>query len=226
MSRLIVGDIHGSYDRLMTALDLCKFSDSDTLYCTGDIGDRGPKVRECIDFLMSLGDRFKPVLGNHDVWAYEYLTDTLNRHSSDIWEYNGGLYTKTVLFSMDNKEEVAAWYGLFSYIIEEEDFRLVHTLTYTDHLNKSSIPISEIRMNNIKESGVLDNTYGYDRELFDRHILLRSKYFSERPLAKAKGFFQSIATLTFYFAGYSTNHSIEKIYFRILHRHDFGWFPS
>ena len=46
MSRFIVGDIHGSYDRLMTALDLCKFSDSDTLYCTGDIGDRGPDVRK------------------------------------------------------------------------------------------------------------------------------------------------------------------------------------
>ena len=73
MSRFIVGDIHGSYDRLMTALDLCKFSDSDTLYCTGDIGDRGPDVRKCIDFLMSLKDRFKPVIGNHDVWAYQYL---------------------------------------------------------------------------------------------------------------------------------------------------------
>ena len=37
MSRFIVGDIHGSYDKLMTALELCKFSDSDILYCTGDI---------------------------------------------------------------------------------------------------------------------------------------------------------------------------------------------
>ena len=64
MPRFIVGDIHGSYDRLMTALDLCKFSDSDTLYCTGDIGDRGPDVRKCIDFLMSLKDRFKSVIGN------------------------------------------------------------------------------------------------------------------------------------------------------------------
>lgn len=180
MSRFIVGDIHGSYDRLMTALDLCKFSDSDILYCTGDIGDRGPKVRECINFLMSLADRFKPVLGNHDVWAYEYLTDTLNRHSSDIWEYNGGSYTKTAFFDIDSKEEVAAWYGSFPYIIEEEDFRLIHTLTYTDHLNKSSIPISEIRMSSIEESGILDSTYGYDKKLFDRRILLRSKYFNKK----------------------------------------------
>ena len=122
MSRFIVGDIHGSYDRLMTALDLCKFSDSDTLYCTGDIGDRGPDVRKCIDFLMSLKDRFKSVIGNHDVWAYQYLSDTISRISSDTWEYNSGGCTMNVLYNIDNKEEVTEWYGSFPYIIEEDDF--------------------------------------------------------------------------------------------------------
>ena len=180
MSRFIVGDIHGSYDRLMTALELCKFSDSDILYCTGDIGDRGPNVKECIEFLMSLGSRFKSVIGNHDVWAYQYLVDTLNRYSCDTWEYNGGQCTMSVLFHIDNKDEVAAWYGSFPYIIEEEDFRLIHTLTYTDYLSKSKIPISEIKMNNIEDSGILDNTYGYDQELFDRRILLKSKYFDKK----------------------------------------------
>ncbi len=180
MSRFIVGDIHGSYDRLMTALELCKFSDSDILYCTGDIGDRGPNVKECIEFLMSLGSRFKSVIGNHDVWAYQYLTDTINRYSSDVWECNEGQCTMDALFSMDNREEVTAWYGSFPYIIEGDDFRLIHTLTYTDHLSKSRIPISEIRMNNIEVSGILDNTYGYDKELFDRRILLKSKYFDKK----------------------------------------------
>lgn len=180
MSRFIVGDIHGSYDRLMTALELCKFSDSDTLYCTGDIGDRGPNVKECIDFLMSLGSRFKSVIGNHDVWAYQYLTDTINRYSSDVWECNEGQCTMDALFSMNNKEEVTAWYGSFPYIIEEDAFRLIHTLTYTDHLNMSKIPLSEIRMSNIEVSGILDNTYGYDKELFDRRILLKSKYFNKK----------------------------------------------
>lgn len=179
MSRFIVGDIHGSYDRLMAALELCKFSDSDTLYCTGDIGDRGPKVKECIDFLMALGSRFKSVIGNHDVWAYQYLAGTLDRCSSDIWEYNGGLNTETALFNMDNKEEVAAWYGSFPYIIEEPDFRLIHTLTYTKKLNKSKIPLSEITMKNIDNSGIMDNFFGYDSELFDRYILCGSKYLNK-----------------------------------------------
>ena len=187
MSRFIVGDIHGSYDRLMTALDLCKFSDSDILYCTGDIGDRGPDVRKCIDFLMSLGNRFKSVIGNHDIWAYQYLSDTISRTSSDIWEYNGGRSTEVALFNMNNKEEVAAWYGSFPYIIEEPDFRLIHTLTYTKKLNKSKIPLSEITMKNIDNSGIMDNFLGYDSGLFDRHILYRSKYFDEE-LYKSKYF--------------------------------------
>ena len=35
-------------------------------------------------------------------------------------------------------------------------------------------------MSNIEESGILDNTYGYDRELFDRNLLLKSKYFHKK----------------------------------------------
>ena len=180
MSRFIVGDIHGSYDRLMTALDLCKFSDSDTLYCTGDIGDRGPDVRKCIDFLMSLKDRFKSVIGNHDVWAYQYLSDTISRISSDTWEYNGGRSTEAALYNIENKEEVASWYGSFPYIIEEEDFRLIHTLTYTKKLERSKIPLSEITMRNIDDSDIIDNFFGYDSGLFNRDILYRSKYFDEK----------------------------------------------
>lgn len=179
MSRFIVGDIHGSYDKLMKALEICKFSDSDTLYCTGDIGDRGSEVKECIEFLMSLGDRFKSVIGNHDIWAYQFLSDTISRISFDTWEYNGGLCTEHILFNIDNQEEVTSWYGSFPYIIEEDEFRLVHTLTYNRVLNKSKIPILEINMKNIDDSGIIDNFFGYDDELFDRYILLKSKYFNK-----------------------------------------------
>ena len=70
MSNFVVGDIHGSYDKLMRALETSGFSDSDTLYFTGDICDRGKKNKEVVDFLLSLGDRFKGCFGNHDVWLY------------------------------------------------------------------------------------------------------------------------------------------------------------
>lgn len=177
MSRFIVGDIHGSYDKLMKALELCKFSDSDTLYCTGDIGDRGPKIKECIDFLMSLGNRFKSVIGNHDIWAYMKLTGTLGYNERDIWTYNGGRNTMKAFKNMDNLDEVKSWYETFPYIIEEDTFKVVHTLTYDYKLKKSNIPFNQITMGNLCDSGLLDRTFGYDDELFDRSILYESKYF-------------------------------------------------
>lgn len=178
MSRFVVGDIHGSYDKLMKALELCGFSDSDTLYCTGDIGDRGPKVRECIEFLMSLGDRFKSVIGNHDIWAYLKLTGDLRRNERDVWRYNGGQSTINAFSAMDNLEEVKFWYGRFPYVIEEDTFRVVHTPTYDYKLESSSIPFKQVTMSNLCESGILDRTFGYDDELFDRSIVCSSEYFT------------------------------------------------
>ena len=42
--------------QIMKALETSGFSDSDTLYFTGDICDRGKKNKEVVDFLLSLGD--------------------------------------------------------------------------------------------------------------------------------------------------------------------------
>ena len=85
-----------------------------------------------------------------------------------------------VLYNIDNKEEVTEWYGSFPYIIEGEDFRLIHTLTYTKKLERSKIPLSEITMRNIDDSDIIDNFFGYDSGLFNRDILYRSKYFDEK----------------------------------------------
>ena len=45
---LIAGDIHGQYERLREALDKASFNpDTDILYSTGDISDRGPHGPPC-----------------------------------------------------------------------------------------------------------------------------------------------------------------------------------
>ena len=71
--RLIIGDIHASYDKLISVLKKAAFNpSSDMLYSVGDIVDRGDKPVETIDFLMGLA-HFYPVLGNHDGWLENYL---------------------------------------------------------------------------------------------------------------------------------------------------------
>ena len=87
---LIVGDIHGHYDKLMAALEAAGFSDSDTLYSVGDLFDRGLENLKVFQFCKSLGNRFKPVFGNHDIYSFQYLKDDLDELTRITWVHNGG----------------------------------------------------------------------------------------------------------------------------------------
>lgn len=70
---IIVGDIHGCLDELLMLLkDLDFNKDEDVLICAGDLVDRGPKVRETLEFATSL-PRFYSVMGNHDDKCVRYF---------------------------------------------------------------------------------------------------------------------------------------------------------
>ena len=99
MRRLIIGDIHGQYNRMIEVLNCAHFNpEEDELYPLGDFCDRGPKPVEVLDYIYSLPHCY-PVLGNHDVYLMEYLTHTIPvfRLNSWITKNNGGWNTlKTV----------------------------------------------------------------------------------------------------------------------------------
>ena len=68
MAKYIVGDIQGCYDSLQALLLKVNFDPAkDTLYCVGDLVNRGPKSLKTIRFLKDLGDSCRVVLGNHDL---------------------------------------------------------------------------------------------------------------------------------------------------------------
>lgn len=61
----IVGDLHGCYDELMKLLAHVNFDkNNDRLFATGDLMDRGPKTKECLELLNEKW--FFSVLGNHE----------------------------------------------------------------------------------------------------------------------------------------------------------------
>jgi len=68
MAVYVVGDIQACYSGLKKLLLKAKFKPAkDTLWAVGDLIGRGPQALETIEYLMSLGDSFNTVLGNHDL---------------------------------------------------------------------------------------------------------------------------------------------------------------
>jgi serine/threonine protein phosphatase 1 len=63
---IVVGDIHGCYDELVTLLEKAGFGPNDRVISVGDLITKGPKNREVLELFMS-DSRFNSVIGNHDL---------------------------------------------------------------------------------------------------------------------------------------------------------------
>jgi serine/threonine protein phosphatase 1 len=86
----VIGDIHGAYSALLQCMERSSFNyKSDRLICLGDICDRRPGVKECVDELLKIQNRVI-ILGNHDYWALDWMT---KKGNPDIWLLQGGAYT-------------------------------------------------------------------------------------------------------------------------------------
>jgi diadenosine tetraphosphatase ApaH/serine/threonine PP2A family protein phosphatase len=72
MSRtIVVGDIHGCYDELISLLELVGLKADDRIVAVGDLITKGPKSREVLE-LFRTDKRFRSVLGNHDLALLKY----------------------------------------------------------------------------------------------------------------------------------------------------------
>jgi serine/threonine protein phosphatase 1 len=74
MKTFVIGDIHGAFKALLQCLKLSQFDKkNDRLISLGDVCDRGKKIKECIDLLLTIPNCVY-ILGNHDAWALEWAT--------------------------------------------------------------------------------------------------------------------------------------------------------
>ncbi|HLY08917.1 MAG TPA: metallophosphoesterase [Planctomycetota bacterium] len=59
---IVIGDLHGCYDEAVELLDRLAATSADRVVFAGDVVDRGPKRRDCVELAM----RHEGVLGNHE----------------------------------------------------------------------------------------------------------------------------------------------------------------
>lgn len=65
MATYAIGDVHGSYRTLMALIFNVGITDEDTIIFVGDLVDRGPMIKETLDYVLPRPNTYV-VLGNHD----------------------------------------------------------------------------------------------------------------------------------------------------------------
>lgn len=126
---LILGDIHGRYDKLMSVLEKAAYSpSSDTLYSVGDFCDRGKDAVKTLRFLMEQKN-LKAVIGNHDILLQNWLFTGLR---DDSWmRYLGGSKTvKDIIYrnhiTYAECAIIADWLRNLPIIRIEDEYIIVH----------------------------------------------------------------------------------------------------
>ncbi|MBW4640481.1 MAG: serine/threonine protein phosphatase [Gloeocapsa sp. UFS-A4-WI-NPMV-4B04] len=89
--RIIIGDVHGHYDGLMTLLEAIAPDTSDQVYFLGDLIDRGPHSAQVVDFVEQ--SSYQCLLGNHEQMLLNALARGHSSHMQQAWLYNGGQAT-------------------------------------------------------------------------------------------------------------------------------------
>lgn len=122
---IIVGDIHGCFDDFINLLNKCKYDHSkDIVISTGDLVDRGPKIKETLKWFYITPNAYS-VVGNHDNKAMRYW-------AGNNVKINNGL-SKTIE-QIGNDQSVKAkklsqWINSWPHIIRVKNIK---TMTRTN----------------------------------------------------------------------------------------------
>lgn len=73
MRKLVIGDIHGSYNALLQVLERSSFDyKNDLLITIGDIVDGWGDSFKCVEELLKIQNRID-IIGNHDAWFLTFI---------------------------------------------------------------------------------------------------------------------------------------------------------
>lgn len=119
-----VGDIHGHFSKLQTALDAIAFDPSkDRLFSVGDMVDRGAESAQVLEWLAR--PWFHAVRGNHEDYACRWRTvDVAN------WLINGGGWFQEL--SLEQKLAMESAFSALPVVIEVETPKGIVGIAHAD----------------------------------------------------------------------------------------------
>ncbi|MEM1368599.1 MAG: metallophosphoesterase family protein [Cyanobacteria bacterium P01_H01_bin.15] len=88
--QIIIGDVHGHYDALMSLVEKIDPRGNDQLYFLGDLIDRGPQSADVVRFVME--NQYPCLLGNHEEMLLFAISPSgeINREALQNWLSAGG----------------------------------------------------------------------------------------------------------------------------------------
>ncbi|MEA5536278.1 metallophosphoesterase family protein [Crocosphaera sp. XPORK-15E] len=122
--QIVIGDVHGHYDTLLSLLDAIAPDSDDQVYFLGDLIDRGPQSAQVVDYVMQSG--YKCLLGNHEYMLLGTVgKGGIDSHQLQGWLYGGG-YPTLVSYDHHIPQEHIEWMKKLPTYIDLGDIWLVH----------------------------------------------------------------------------------------------------
>lgn len=122
--RIVIGDVHGHYEGLMTLLDAIAPLSDDKIYFLGDLIDRGPKSAQVVDFVKD--NRYDCLLGNHEQMLLNILTNGSSTSILQAWLCGGGQATVASYKEATIPEDHVEWLKSLPTYIDLGDILLAH----------------------------------------------------------------------------------------------------
>ena len=159
MKYFAIGDIHGNYKALMQCLERSNFNyEEDTLIGIGDYVDGYPEPHLVVEELLKIKN-FIGILGNHDVWAMDWLLYGTTRMD---WLVQGGQSTYDAYSSNPD---------LFNSTFHRNFFKQLH-MYYILELEGKKYGFVHGGWSSKEGLGheVYKDTYYWDRDLWERSL--------------------------------------------------------
>lgn len=114
----VVGDIHGCFSKVEISLEKIGFDyETDRLFCTGDLIDRGPESNQIVDFIQH--PWVHSVRGNHE----QLLIDIIDNQDMQELEYNiqkNGMGWFEKVKDADEIKNIRKHIGALPFVVEIE----------------------------------------------------------------------------------------------------------